>query len=100
MAVLSDAGVERAHVVGHDWGAALGWVFASLVPDRVDHLAVLSVGPCRAITRIMALSWCFLCQLGCSSVLVNQAIEDLPALDPGGYIDRLAGFVQRRSLLP
>ena len=44
MAVLSDAGAERAHVVGHDWGAALGWVFASLVPDRVDHLAVLSVG--------------------------------------------------------
>ena len=44
MAVLSDAGAERAHVVGHDWGAALGWVFASLVPNRVDHLAVLSVG--------------------------------------------------------
>jgi pimeloyl-ACP methyl ester carboxylesterase len=44
MAVLSDAGAERAHVVGHDWGAALGWVFASLVPDRVGHLAVLSVG--------------------------------------------------------
>ncbi len=44
MAVLSDAGVERAHVVGHDWGAALGWVVASLVPDQVDHLAVLSVG--------------------------------------------------------
>jgi len=44
MAVLSDAGAERAHVVGHDWGAALGWVFASLAPDRVDHLAVLSVG--------------------------------------------------------
>jgi pimeloyl-ACP methyl ester carboxylesterase len=44
MAVLTDAGAERAHVVGHDWGAALGWVFASLVPDRVDHLAVLSVG--------------------------------------------------------
>src|SRR5260221_12126001 len=44
MAVLGDAGAERAHVVGHDWGAALGWVFASLVPDRVDHLVVLSVG--------------------------------------------------------
>jgi pimeloyl-ACP methyl ester carboxylesterase len=44
IAVLSDAGAERAHVVGHDWGAALGWVFASLVPDRVDHLAALSVG--------------------------------------------------------
>ena len=44
LAVLSDAGAERAHVVGHDWGAALGWVLASLVPDRVDHLVVLSVG--------------------------------------------------------
>ncbi len=44
MAVLADAGVERAHVVGHDWGAAVAWVLASLVPDRVDHLAVLSVG--------------------------------------------------------
>ena len=44
MAVLSDAGAERAHVVGHDWGAALGWTLASMVPDRVDHLAVLSVG--------------------------------------------------------
>jgi pimeloyl-ACP methyl ester carboxylesterase len=44
MAVLSDAGATRAHVVGHDWGAALGWVLASLAPDQVDHLAVLSVG--------------------------------------------------------
>ncbi len=44
MAVMSDAGVDRAHVVGHDWGAALAWVIASLAPDRVDHLAVLSVG--------------------------------------------------------
>jgi pimeloyl-ACP methyl ester carboxylesterase len=44
MAVLADAGVERAHVVGHDWGAALAWAIASLVPGTVDHLAVLSVG--------------------------------------------------------
>ena len=44
MAVLADAGAERAHVVGHDWGAALAWAIASLAPDRVDHLAVLSVG--------------------------------------------------------
>jgi pimeloyl-ACP methyl ester carboxylesterase len=44
MAVLADAGAQRAHVVGHDWGAAVGWILASLVPDQVDHLAVLSVG--------------------------------------------------------
>lgn len=44
MAVLADVGVARAHVVGHDWGAALAWVLASLAPDNVDHLVALSVG--------------------------------------------------------
>jgi pimeloyl-ACP methyl ester carboxylesterase len=44
LAVLADLGIARAHVVGHDWGAALAWGLASLAPDRVDHLAVLSVG--------------------------------------------------------
>lgn len=44
LAVMSDAGAERAHVVGHDWGAAVAWGLAALVADRVDHLVVLSVG--------------------------------------------------------
>ena len=43
-AVLDALGVERAHVVGHDWGAVVGWVMGSLAAERVDHLAVLSVG--------------------------------------------------------
>ncbi|HZJ25873.1 MAG TPA: alpha/beta fold hydrolase [Acidimicrobiia bacterium] len=43
-AVLDDCGVERAHVVGHDWGAAVAWALAAAFPDRVDHLAALSVG--------------------------------------------------------
>ncbi len=54
LAVLSDAGAERAHVVGHDWGAALAWVLASLAPDRVDHLAVLSVGHPATFRRTLA----------------------------------------------
>ncbi|MGZ8761936.1 MAG: alpha/beta fold hydrolase [Acidimicrobiia bacterium] len=44
IAILDDLGIERAHVVGHDWGAAVAWAVASLVPDRVEHLAALSVG--------------------------------------------------------
>jgi hypothetical protein len=55
---------------------------------------------CRARTRIMALSWCFLCSSGCSPILVDQPVDDLPAPDPGCHIDRLAGLVQRRSLFP
>jgi pimeloyl-ACP methyl ester carboxylesterase len=44
LAILDQLGVERAHLVGHDWGAALAWVMGSLVPDRIDHLVALSVG--------------------------------------------------------
>jgi len=44
LAVMADAGLERAHVVGHDWGAAVAWGLAALAGDRVDHLVVLSVG--------------------------------------------------------
>jgi pimeloyl-ACP methyl ester carboxylesterase len=42
--VLDHLGVGRAHVVGHDWGAAVAWGVAALFPDRVDHLVALSVG--------------------------------------------------------
>src|SRR5438067_8791501 len=44
VAVLDELGIERASVVGHDWGAAVAWVLASLVPDRVERLVALSVG--------------------------------------------------------
>lgn len=43
-AVLDEVGAERAHVVGHDWGAGVAWALAAMVPDRVDHLVALSVG--------------------------------------------------------
>jgi pimeloyl-ACP methyl ester carboxylesterase len=44
MGIMDSLGVERAHVVGHDWGAAIAWAFAAFVPDRVDHLVAMSVG--------------------------------------------------------
>ncbi|HEY1715250.1 MAG TPA: alpha/beta hydrolase [Solirubrobacteraceae bacterium] len=44
LAVMADAGVERAHVVGHDWGAAVAWGLGALAGERVDHLVTLSVG--------------------------------------------------------
>ena len=44
LGVLADLGIGKAHVVGHDWGAALAWALASFAPESVDHVAVLSVG--------------------------------------------------------
>jgi pimeloyl-ACP methyl ester carboxylesterase len=43
-AVLDYLGIERAHLVGHDWGAAVVWAVASFAPERVDHLVPMSVG--------------------------------------------------------
>ncbi|MGE5617522.1 MAG: alpha/beta fold hydrolase [Candidatus Woesearchaeota archaeon] len=44
LAVLGAAGDPRAHVVGHDWGAAVAWALAGRAADRVDQLVALSVG--------------------------------------------------------
>ena len=42
--LLDTLDIPRPAVVAHDWGAALGWALAAVVPDRVDRLAALSVG--------------------------------------------------------
>jgi pimeloyl-ACP methyl ester carboxylesterase len=42
--IMDALGVQRAHVVGHDWGAAVAWLVAMLAPARVDHLVAISVG--------------------------------------------------------
>ena len=43
-ALLDELGIERAAVVGHDWGAGLAWSLALAAPERVERLTVLSVG--------------------------------------------------------
>ncbi|GAA4982489.1 alpha/beta fold hydrolase [Yinghuangia aomiensis] len=43
-AILDHYGIDKAHVVGHDYGAVLSWSFAGYFPQRVDRLTVLSVG--------------------------------------------------------
>ncbi len=42
VALLDAAGLESAHVVGHDWGGGVAWGLASRNPERVKSLTVLS----------------------------------------------------------
>ncbi|MFI7552871.1 alpha/beta fold hydrolase [Micromonospora sediminimaris] len=42
-AVLDALGVSAVHVVGHDWGAVVGWALAATHPDRVRTLTAVSV---------------------------------------------------------
>jgi pimeloyl-ACP methyl ester carboxylesterase len=51
VAVLDALDVERAHVVGHDWGAGLAWALAAYVPARVESLVAMSVGHPNTLRR-------------------------------------------------
>jgi pimeloyl-ACP methyl ester carboxylesterase len=52
--LIRACGEERAAVVGHDWGAAVAWMFAMRFPDRLSRLAILNVPhPARFMTGIL-----------------------------------------------
>jgi pimeloyl-ACP methyl ester carboxylesterase len=59
--VLDTLGIERAAVVGHDWGGALAWTLARYLPERVERLVAVSSGHPRAFVaagqRQRELSW-------------------------------------------
>jgi pimeloyl-ACP methyl ester carboxylesterase len=59
--LLDQLAIDRAHLIGHDFGAAIGWLTAALSPDRVTTLTALSVGHPEALRsagwRQRELSW-------------------------------------------
>jgi pimeloyl-ACP methyl ester carboxylesterase len=46
--ILDALGVQQAHLVGHDWGSAVGWYLAGTRPERFRSFTALSVGHPRA----------------------------------------------------
>jgi pimeloyl-ACP methyl ester carboxylesterase len=56
VALLDAAGVERAHVVGHDWGGLVAWKVAAEHPDRVATVTVLSTPHPAALTAALGSS--------------------------------------------
>lgn len=56
LALADAAGVERFHLVGHDWGAALAWHLAGHHPGRLISLSALSVPHPEAFLRALVSS--------------------------------------------
>ncbi len=54
LALLDAAGVEAAHVVGHDWGGAVAWALAGEHPERTRTATVLSTPHPSALQRAAA----------------------------------------------
>jgi pimeloyl-ACP methyl ester carboxylesterase len=56
LALADAAGVQRFHLAGHDWGAALAWYLAGHHPGRLISLACLSVPHPQAFARALTSS--------------------------------------------
>jgi pimeloyl-ACP methyl ester carboxylesterase len=53
LGLLDALGLERAAVVGHDWGAAVAWRLAATAPERVERLVILNVPHPRVLLRAL-----------------------------------------------
>ncbi|KAK9808821.1 hypothetical protein WJX72_004269 [[Myrmecia] bisecta] len=76
-ALLDQLKVDKVTVVGHDWGAALAWHFAALLPERTTRLVAISVGhPAQyfATGLQLQLSWYML-------VFLHQGVAEQVAVD-------------------
>jgi pimeloyl-ACP methyl ester carboxylesterase len=56
LALLDAAGLESAHVVGHDWGALVAWALGAWHPGRVRTLTAISVPHPGAMAKAMVTS--------------------------------------------
>ncbi|MCW2600539.1 MAG: alpha/beta hydrolase [Frankiales bacterium] len=53
LGLLDELGVEQAHVVGHDWGAAVAWQLGARHASRVRTLTAVSVPHPRAFIEAL-----------------------------------------------
>jgi pimeloyl-ACP methyl ester carboxylesterase len=48
LGLIDALGYEKVHLIGHDWGAMVAWIFAIRHPDRLRKLGILN-GPHPAV---------------------------------------------------
>lgn len=94
LAVIAEHAGGRAHVVGHDWGAAVAWRLAARFPDAVRSLTAVSVPPVAAYarslltTRQVLASWYF------AAFQLPWLPERLLRADGRGYSPRLSAALR------
>ena len=54
LAVLDELGLERVKLVGHDWGAWIGFLLCLRAPQRFERFLALNILPPWASARAMA----------------------------------------------
>jgi len=99
LAVLDALGLERVRLIGHDWGAWIGFLVCLAVPERVERFLALSSPPpmSRANPRQALEVWRIAYQLVLAAPLLG---ERLIASEP--FVQRLisAGAGNRDAFTP
>ena len=92
LALLDELGVERAGLIGHDWGGWIGFLAALREPDRIDALLALAIVPPmgRPTLRGVASVWRFWYQVVLASPFGARAAASLGS-GPGGSTLRWVG---------
>ena len=65
LGIASALGLPRFHLVGHDWGAGIGWLLAARAPERVASFVSVSIPHPDAMQQ--QLTNIFSCQFNASS---------------------------------
>ncbi len=91
-ALLDAAGLERAHVVGHDWGGAVAWHLAGTSPRIITMTSLSTPHP-------EALAWSFTHSKQALTSLY-MALFQLPRLPERVLAPRLHTFFVRNGLPP
>jgi pimeloyl-ACP methyl ester carboxylesterase len=53
-AVIKAEGAQKAVIVGHDWGGAIAWSFASAMPQMTDKLIIVNLPHLDCMARELA----------------------------------------------
>jgi pimeloyl-ACP methyl ester carboxylesterase len=48
IAIADACGIEKFHLIGHDWGAAIGWGLIASFPERIKSFVAMSVPHIKA----------------------------------------------------
>ena len=75
--VIAERNGRKVILIGHDWGAALSWLFTGQNPDLVERLVVLSVPHPGAITKEL-LPW---------NHPIASPVKNSEAIDCSGLFD-------------
>ena len=79
VAVLDSLGVQRAHVIGHDWGGWAAMLLAVGAPERLRSMIALSiVHPWIPTARALTNLWRFAYQVPLATPVLSERLQRRP----------------------